>query len=63
MQRMHMDVAARHYACTRCCCNNILATCTYCVKSRFEWLSDDSEGISISLIQKNRKKEPLSGQR
>jgi hypothetical protein len=28
------------------------------VKNRFEWLSADSEGILISLIQKKRKKNP-----
>jgi hypothetical protein len=33
------------------------------VKNRFEWLSADSEGISISLVQKIGKKDPLSGQR
>jgi hypothetical protein len=28
------------------------------VKNRFEWLSADSEGILISLIQKKRKNNP-----
>jgi hypothetical protein len=40
-----------------------LCISTPCVKNRFEWLSADSEGISISPVQKIGKKDPLSGQR
>jgi hypothetical protein len=36
---------------------------TLLVRNRFEWVSADSEGMSISLVKKIGKKDPLSGQR
>jgi hypothetical protein len=33
------------------------------VRNRFEWVSADSEGKSISLVKKIGKKAPLSEQR